>query len=1106
MVNGISRIIAVPGIGASSHTWQFSPKTEVGNLRRASALQDTTSPARASHQHSASRVDTQERRESETIFDDISQARLWFFDYGDVSATHDFDFYANKLLQDLVQLIENQGKRKRPLHLVGHSTGGLVIKYALIKADSNGEGTAFEQVAEACFSLAFFGVPHYGSSILHDNVYRNSVEALTGMKLNDNIRATLNPKREDFDDEARDFAPLANNLRRIWTFVEVEESKLKVSHVNQAGIGETDVSFAVVDERSATLTTDRVPIGNETVTRVAATHAHLARFGGTRAAFAYREYAQDLRALIDELDTTSGQSTSWRENILSDDVTAEVHLFYEAQSEEVIKLFTVESTLSDLIRSGPTALIRRRLAKTNKSRSMGANGRPPRAASVTFGQRDRLSKESFTEPGANSSETSFHSQEPPTVPSIFVDGNPIEEPVPGQTRRGSITLDRTSRAEHMNQGLRRAKTVLHLTEPASRGKDEYMELPLRDDLYELPTLRTMKFRWISVPCNNMAFVPKIFRCIAEETKRPDLMNNLTHERVFHGKQAIARHGRPHGRYMQPFFQSIELEKVDIERCIKPQYPEKKQFVIYFPYLHWDTFQSMIKRNEIVKSRMRQPGPYPFDKSIMQGRSIEHRLIWSYLTHSANMPLHHRRSLDQYGYPTLRDVSARDMDQVLYKRTRNDADALFEQTKEEIRSKIKEAKRRGKSRIRPTRKKSIDDSTKDAPAKVLMVDTLWMWIMDQETIITCFPSRESEKAFEKHADLRDAIYRDVNGDPRIATHCENCVQFAALTIRHAVTVFLEQKSDKDLEVFRIFEEYISMLTEYLTTAFKEFRDKHKLPVLSLTALEDMHDHSMDLWCFQELRDVEDELTTIKKLLDEQKKVIEDFYKVVTKNHLSRNARDWLQEALHKLEEYNGLIDHMLHNCRIAQDNFKTLLDLKQKNANVVEVALARKAADRTAQQSRAVMTFTVFTVFFLPLSFFTSLFGMNVREWSGTGTNPPMHTVLVLMCSTSAAVIVVALLLAFNKPVRARVYRAYLAIKDWRDRDKATMGTFLHEDEMRPRGRSFKVFHRKRSAIDDDTEMGPTEERVETKDFALHHPRVSSFLSNPFLDSNRMKTE
>lgn len=201
------------------------------------------------------------------------------------------------------------------------------------------------------------------------------------------------------------------------------------------------------------------------------------------------------------------------------------------------------------------------------------------------------------------------------------------------------------------------------------------------------------------------------------------MKNLMYENVFHAKQAVARHGRPHGRYMQAFFHAIELEKIDIEKGIKSANPERKQFVLYFPYLHWDTFDSLLKRNDIVKRRFQQSGPYPLDKSIMEGRSKEHRLLWRYLTHSANLPLHYRRSIDQYGYPPLRDVSARDVDQVLYKRTRVDADAEFERKKAGIRAKLKEAKRRAQSRVRAARNKSVDDSLRDSGAKALMVDTL-----------------------------------------------------------------------------------------------------------------------------------------------------------------------------------------------------------------------------------------------------------------------------------------------------------------------------------------------------------------------------------------------
>lgn len=68
------------------------------------------------------------------------------------------------------------------------------------------------------------------------------------------------------------------------------------------------------------------------------------------------------------------------------------------------------------------------------------------------------------------------------------------------------------------------------------------------------------------------------------------------------------------------------------------------------------------------------------------------------------PLHIRRTLDQYYFLTLADTSARDKDQVVYRGTKD-----------------------GKSfHTRNTR--------------VVMVDQLWMWILDDHTIITSFPRR------------------------------------------------------------------------------------------------------------------------------------------------------------------------------------------------------------------------------------------------------------------------------------------------------------------------------------------------------------------------------
>ena len=92
-------------------------------------------------------------------------------------------------------------------------------------------------------------------------------------------------------------------------------------------------------------------------------------------------------------------------------------------------------------------------------------------------------------------------------------------------------------------------------------------------------------------------------------------------------------------------------------------------------------------------------------------------------------------------------------------------------------------------------------------------------------------------------------------------------------------------------------------------------------------------------------------------------------------------------------------------------------MKQKQANVVEAHLTREQTEVAADQSRSVMIFTIFTVIFLPLSFFASVFGINAREWSGESDNLPLHTIFIYMGTISLAFIIVALLAAFNRFTR-----------------------------------------------------------------------------------------
>jgi Mg2+ and Co2+ transporter CorA len=60
-------------------------------------------------------------------------------------------------------------------------------------------------------------------------------------------------------------------------------------------------------------------------------------------------------------------------------------------------------------------------------------------------------------------------------------------------------------------------------------------------------------------------------------------------------------------------------------------------------------------------------------------------------------------------------------------------------------------------------------------------------------------------------------------------------------------------------------------------------------------------------------------------------------------------------------------------------------LKQQQASVVEAREAVKQGEETLKQGRSIMLFTVITIVFLPLSFFTGIFGMNTTELIGSSS-------------------------------------------------------------------------------------------------------------------------
>ena len=128
-------------------------------------------------------------------------------------------------------------------------------------------------------------------------------------------------------------------------------------------------------------------------------------------------------------------------------------------------------------------------------------------------------------------------------------------------------------------------------------------------------------------------------------------------------------------------------------------------------------------------------------------------MWQYLT--LDRPIHCRRTLDQYGYPSLRNTKARDWDQILWKRTQDHKVIMPHQSDASL----------GRSHSVGDDFQQYVSATPDLhKPKVLMVDQLWLWILDNETVVTFFPGREKDnlEGISREGDVRSLIYQDING--------------------------------------------------------------------------------------------------------------------------------------------------------------------------------------------------------------------------------------------------------------------------------------------------------------------------------------------------------
>ncbi|KAJ5294888.1 hypothetical protein N7508_009709 [Penicillium antarcticum] len=393
--------------------------------------------------------------------------------------------------------------------------------------------------------------------------------------------------------------------------------------------------------------------------------------------------------------------------------------------------------------------------------------------------------------------------------------------------------------------------------------------------------------------------------------------------------------------------------------------------VFMPYLHFETTE----RRQKMQDAIQRAETLEFIPGGMKRmRTRDEMLIDAHLS-SSTTSLHVRRTLDQFFYPNI-DTRSRDQDQVVYRY----------QTK---------------------------SPGMGSDPKIFMVDQLWMWILGTNLIVTGFPQRWDQPKNDP-LNVLDGIIEDINSKTRDPV--KSVYDLAIIITSRCSGVFDRHRlGDEEYQFLDMFESSIGIATDKETLLFNQFnhasvqasdwlKSHRKLNgSFSKSVDEDgltsdycdedgqplfvdrLLDIGQETDLLAETKDIRDELNMIRTVLEHQKYVLIDFQDVICETYQGQHrsqveVKKRFKDQQRVIDMHLKDIDRMDKQAERIYHSITDLLDLKQKHANAFEARFARDQAAGTTRQSKTIMVFTIVTIVFLPLSFITSIFTINMKEF------------------------------------------------------------------------------------------------------------------------------
>ncbi|KAI1817660.1 hypothetical protein GGS20DRAFT_599259 [Poronia punctata] len=676
---------------------------------------------------------------------------------------------------------------------------------------------------------------------------------------------------------------------------------------------------------------------------------------------------------------------------------------------------------------------------------------------------------------------------------------------------GFTDSDRRIRGKFPHQ-----KTTIEqlLCEMTSRPEDKL----LHKDRHTKPG----QFKYFHVPYNNMIWAESAIaqyygdempdlEAMSRQFQRPRKTRTTTllQERYWRGQLHGNSSSPAHARYMSPTCEVISssLDRKDVV--------PNHNITLFMPYLHWDIsrrreqlaleiekirdaeaenrdakdgnsanreaqlrrrrtfghFEDVVDAAGDNGKKMGQPlwrqqiksplGRYLFAVADLHEYMTTYRdrkLLRRFLP--LNPPIHPRRTLDQSFYWTVKSTTRRDRDQVVYRGTTARAKDFHRYDKKNQCWPDHQGLGSGK-------KCRVCTQSIRKVSRVVMVDQLWMWILDEKTIITCFPKRYGANK-QDYSGIHKAIRTrlESQGSCEIRTVFE----LAIIILDECTKTFFDQarSPDRQPQIIDEFSKAIGNIRLWDWTAqarkiyafqgYVDTTDPH-------VALLDINPEGK---LEREVEDILEELDMMLHIANIHQEIVKRFIEQVehildpegllsntykrrgkTESRSRPNPRTptgntndnkkaefqafmlVANECQERVNCHVKDLERLRTSARNAADDVGEhllrsavvhLLNMKQQQASVIQAWQSVKQSEESIKEGRSIMILTLATIVFLPLSFLTSVFGMNNREF---GNNTwTLREQFLLISVISVAVIFVSLLFAFSSWLRIVIWSMF----------------------------------------------------------------------------------